>query len=251
MKTEDVKSLFERSAKEKLSDADAVVLMKTVKLSLGYFPAVQEAIRQGAWRNKENPAGYIRTVAMALAVKLGYEDPAERLHLMVPRFDDGGKPLSHDGYLDFLQAESEGPYKSGGVWHAGDPDYDDDEKVGPSDDKLKHLFNLEEGDRVSPRQKLLAKLPPEFLERQEELEGLVGSPDPIYFPDWEKIGRAAGLDPEECYVLELRAMGLSRDRAITSEAPKRRKRIQAAWRRFDRNRCMDQVTALLTNIHKA
>ena len=233
-KIEDAGALFERAIDEhQLSDADAAALMKILRLPLSYFLAAQEAIREGRWRNKENPDGYIHTVAMRKAVKLGLEDPSERFHLIVPRSDDEGKPLTHDSYLDLLQAQGEGPYKSGGVWHEGGAVdvYDEDD--------------FEDGYKISRGEKLLSKLPPEFLARQKEYEALLDSPDPIYFPDWEKIGRAAGLDPEECYVLELRAMGLSRDKAIVGEAPKRKKVIQAAWRRFDRNRCMDRVSAVL------
>lgn len=241
MTKEALTALFDRAGADppSLTDEEALSLMKKIlRLPLSYFPAVQEAIRQGRWRNAENPIGYIRTVAEREAIKLGFEDPAENVHLMVPRridpTDNDAKPLTHDSYIEYLDhiASDSMPYKRGGIWHGGAPERDDEEAVN------------ELGEHISERERLLAKLPAEFLSRDEELEQWLDSPDPIYYPDWEAIGRAAGLDAGECEVLEFRTYGFSREKAMALE-PRRAKRIQAAWRKFDRNNRMDSVFSLL------
>jgi hypothetical protein len=162
MNTQEVTSLFERAIGDppQLSDADAVNLMKLLRLPLGYFVVAREAIRQERWRDKENPIGYVHTVAMAEAVKLGFEDPSEQVHLSVPRFNAEGKRLTHDDYIEYLnQGSSSGlPYKRHGVWHAAVPDWDDQE------------------DYDEAGVELLSKLASEFVWRAEELEPLLDSP---------------------------------------------------------------------------
>jgi len=70
--------------------------------------------------------------------------------------------------------------------------------------------------------------------------------DPI---DWHKIARRSGLDDGEAEVLWCMAMGFSRDRALKvlrrDGDAKGRRQLQAAWRRFDRKRCLEQVRAFL------
>ena len=210
MDTQRQLNILKRAATDppKLNDEEIVALMKSLPLPLCYFSAVQEAVRQGKWRNARNPVGYIRTVAERQAPRIGLaDDPAEKIHLNVPSID--GQRLSHDQYLDYLSYD--GPTKQNGIWSAGCPDFGcDDDECTP------------EGVALSAHERLFGRLPEEFL-CIEYLEGVESE-----FIDWEKIGVAAGLEATEIDVLRCRAAGISRERAIKLEEPRNRKRLQAA-----------------------
>ena len=76
-------------------------------------------------------------------------------------------------------------------------------------------------------------------------------PDPdslkLRVPDWDAIGKAAGLDAGETEVLKHIAAGLSQEQAIgLCSHDSERKRSQAAWRRFNRHGCFPRVAAIIS-----
>lgn len=236
----DLSAIFELAAATPIEghDSEWVWLTKDIlKLSLIHIPAVQETLKQGRWRNAKNQKAYIKTVAKreAAGMKL-LDDPTENLHLKIPNLvDEDGKRLGHDAYIDYLSYD--GPVKEGGVWHEGSgSDYDPDEYT-------------ENGERLSPGERLINRIPAEFkaveeipADLRQEIEKLnAASDDTVYFPtdpievpDWEKIALTASLDEGEQFVLSCKITGVSRERALDGQTPVRRKWIQAAWRRFDR-----------------
>ena len=234
--------LLERAAKtpSDLSDAETIHLMKFVlHLPLSYFLAVGAVIRQSRWRASRNPIAYVRKSAQREALK----DPElqEPKGLPVPREIDGA-PMNHDKYIDFCTACESGPVKIRGVWH--DWSYRDE----PDDyDEDGNHITLGERLQNKVRAEFTAEFPTPADRTELEAQGISLPVDAERCIDWEKVAEAAGLDTGEAEVLAMMAMGIGRDQAMKffSDGDKDRRRIQAAWRRFGRNRCLERVAAEL------
>jgi hypothetical protein len=233
----DVVALFERAgrAPEELSDADAIDLMSRLRLPLDRFPNVIAVLRQDSWRGARYPIAYVK-MAVGHEAKRDLE-LKEPMGLLVPSQIDG-EPMNYHKYLDFLEACEIGPKKrKTGVWRdashcddGGDVDY-----IGMVPGEFLRSFTPE--------------ICAEFAETCPGLEL-----DPNDRLDLDSIAKAAGLDSEESEVLFFKAHGYSRDEAMrqsadgednAADADKERKRIQAAWRRFDRNHCLKRITDVL------
>ncbi len=201
--------LFERVAGEQPAEGDIDQLMRMLKLPRPHFPAVLAVIRGGAWRMESDPVRFIKA-----AVKPGRKtQPVKEVPLVVREGVEvdghGDNALERTIDFHYSRHEAEG---------------------GPHDESD---YN-EDGEWLSHRDKLLANLPAEFLEE------FPWDDDPIV--KWTAIGNAVGLDAQECEILAYRAAGISRDRAMKFAGWNR---IQAAWRTFDRDKCMERVTAFL------
>jgi len=102
----------------------AWLMAQILRLPMQLLPAVQWALVQGRWQDAKNPKAYIKTVAKREALKMGRVDnPSDQsmtLRIPIDLRDKGGRPLSHDAYVDYLSYD--GPVKEGGVWHARDQD---------------------------------------------------------------------------------------------------------------------------------
>src|SRR5260370_36237210 len=79
---------------DEISD-EWIWLMEQLGLPLDYFAAVQEAIRQGRWRNAKNPRSYVKVVAQREAKK---DDPlsSERTVLKLLNQPADGRPFSFE-----------------------------------------------------------------------------------------------------------------------------------------------------------
>jgi hypothetical protein len=192
-----------------------------------YIPAVQRALQQGRWRNAKAPKAYVKTVAKREAIKMGLVDnPIREMQLPEIRNPEG-QCLSDGQVLDHLLYD-DGPVKEGGKWKARTGSYD------PND------YN-EDGERITPRERLVGRLPIQLTKPNEisgaqpfERFGILMSSSSA--PDWTKIAKAADLDKGEEQVLEYKLRDISRDMALALQPSEtKRKQLQAAWRRFDRN----------------
>jgi hypothetical protein len=188
--------------------------MEILRLPLSYFAAVREVVMKGRWRTARDPISYVRTAAWRTAATDKEWDRPQGL----PVPDD----IGHDEFID-IQTAYPGPTKKEGVWHAVD---DDDAPY------------------VTAGERLRRKVPDRFC-----MELRTADPDfpKLRVPDWDTIGKAAGLDDGETEVLKHIAAGVSREQAMElCSHDSERKRIQAAWRRFDRHGCFQRVAAVIS-----
>jgi hypothetical protein len=216
-----------------LTDTQTQFLMAEVlRLPLSYFGAVQQVVAEGRWRTAKNPLAYVRIAAWRTGIADAKWNQPDGLPVPAN--------MSHDKFID-LQASGYGPVKKDGVWRVHSF-YDDDDDYWQ--------------DGLRPGERLRNRVPEQFCrywpnpEERAELERMrFPIPvDPIRCPDWDAIAKAAGLDPGEAEVLGWKARGLSRDTTLKfyGTDAKRKQQIQAAWRRFDRNRGLERVAEVLT-----
>lgn len=208
------------------------------------FLHIVEALKQGRWRQSKNPRAYLKTVARRESTKaraaLAETDPTE---LLQPHPSDRAFAMDVAlGDLHYAMDTSEALKGPGGVWRRGGGLEAHSEEQWLEDDDGNPIGNL--------RDRLLAHLPAQLKQVEEpsdELKAVYewlneGTTDHHYrarisiHPDWSAWSEAAGFDEWERQVLEYRLDGVSRDRAMQrQEDEERRKCLQAAWRRFDRN----------------
>jgi hypothetical protein len=228
-KQKQILRLLERTAGRpgELDDGEWILLMKLLKLPLHYQPAVCVALKQDRWRSAKQPAAYIKTVAEREAVNLGLaDDPKEGRELVPSVSGTGGEELSLDVTIDALEFRYTSTHKVDGRWRAA---------IGT---------NWDDEDNLTTRERLVGQLPDDLCETFEwpddvrqalEDHGWTVSADPERVPRWDKIAKRAGLNARERKVLEYKAQGISRDRALQfQQSEKSRKQLQAAWRSVDR-----------------
>lgn len=215
-----------------LTDGETEYLMQVLRLPLSYFAAVRQVVEEGRWRTSNDPLAYVRTAAWRTGIRDSKWDRPQGVPVPAN--------MSHHQFVD-LQTSWSGPVKKDGAWR-GHSFYDDDDDYWQ--------------DGLKPGERLRNRVPEQFSrywptpEEREEMERFPMIPlpvDPIRVPDWDAIAKAAGLDRDEAAVLELRAQGLNRAAAMAwCETDAERKRVQAAWRRFDRKQCLERVRKVLT-----
>ena len=203
--------------------------------------AVQEVLKQGRWRRARDPKSYVKVCAKREIRRQGLgDDPAENFHLRVPNVvDDQGRLLTHDAYLDYLAYAYAATVKTGGSWKHRNPDYSGDWSDCDED-----------GTWLTPNERLLRRVPAEFKKKEplppsdkKLYEYLNGKRDSdIFFPlgpvtkvNWRPLATKAGLDRGEYYVLLCKVREISRERAVAKwKTARKRKWVEAAWRRFNR-----------------
>jgi hypothetical protein len=194
-----------------------------LRLPLAYVPAVQEALRQGRWRQADWPAAYVKKVASHEAGKLGIADPKtdKRLISTADHVGSSGKVIPEADYIDYLKPQG-GIQKQKGVWHAISDDYDYDDS--------------------SLKERLLEQLPDDLKKEEFVARPITLGNDVGYLLEsnlelsWDRIAAKAGLDEWETIVLRYRLAKVSRERAMAEQPTDiERNKLQAAWRRFDRS----------------
>ncbi|MCC6861676.1 MAG: hypothetical protein IT158_24110 [Bryobacterales bacterium] len=274
--------LLERCTGE-LTDAEILTAMKRVLyLPLCYYPAVQAIVSEGRWRDKQYPIAYVKKAAMAKAIHMGLaDDPRERFTLITPiltknrqRGKSSSKvrvPIAWDEFYDYITAKRELglPRRSGGVWKApGDLlHWESAGRAAGLNGRVRE-FKDREDHPVTAYEHLVGRIPPDlkrtvtvpvhdpktaawlrdaWRENNPDLEmpaGYLMQEETVEVPDWTKIAQRAGLNKGEGYVLQLRAAGYGRDRAMALQRTAKGKRfVQAAWRRLTRK--WDRVVSVL------
>jgi hypothetical protein len=218
------------------------LLMKQLKLPLETFSAVVLAIQQGRWRNAKSPGAYIKTVARREALKF---EPLPSDHGFVTLLDQptDGRPFSFEDASDVLglRESSEASKGNDGVWRRGSgrsDEYDDRDDDGYPLSDLPY------------REVLLKRLPKELKQIKAPSEAYKAAIDewnrltPDYHwhakhsihVSWDTWAIAANFDKWEHVVLLYTLQGTSREKALASQpTDEKRKALQAAWKRFDRN----------------
>jgi hypothetical protein len=215
-------------------------LMKSLKLPLGDYPHLVEAIREGRWRLAKDPRSYIKTVTRRIsrAANRSPEDDVTAL-LNLPAND---QTFSFEKAIDLigLRQGTQASKGTDGVWRRGSG-ISDEEEV---DEEGRPLS------QVPYRETLLRFLPSTLKDRvipfvtvQAALDKFKKLTSEISFPSrhttevqWKDWADAAGLDGWEQHVLIFKVNGISRDRALDKQpTDEARRLLQAAWRRFDRS----------------
>jgi hypothetical protein len=173
-------------------------LLRTMNLGMAYIPVIQATIKEGRWRKQPNPTAYIRKSAMLSAVRLGIVDKRPRQSREVLATD-----------LQYKDAD-------------GEPLTHDD-RLGTA----LHNYEQENGPGTS------AIYESDYIGRRIADSLLTDNLE----VDWDRVVRLAGMDAGECIVLTLLRNGMARDSALAAcFSEDDRKILQAAWKRFDRNK---------------
>jgi hypothetical protein len=188
-------------------------VLRSLRLTISHVLAVQTILKEGRWRNKDNPSGYVRQASLWCAIRMGLVEVPHRDERMVLAAelnytDTDGSPLPHDERLDLALANYEERF--GSVHDDGN-------------------YNFLPSDRVAAG----------LWKRTDEL-------------DWERASDLAGLDDGERIVLNIQLMGVSREQALSvclTEGDRRF--LQAAWKRFDRHRQALKETLLSGGPHQS
>jgi hypothetical protein len=171
---------------------------ESMNLGVAYIPVIQATIKEGRWKNQPNPVAYIRKSAMLSATRLGIVDRRPK--------------QSREVLASNLQ------YKDA-----------DGEPLG-HDDRLGtalHNYEQENGPGTSAiyeQDFIVNRLADSVLDDNLEVK-------------WERVCRLAGMDAGERIVLTLLRNSMTRDSALAAcFCEDDRKLLQAAWKRFDRNK---------------
>jgi hypothetical protein len=173
-------------------------LLRSMNLGVAYIPVIQATIKEGRWKNQPNPVAYVRKSAMLSATRLGIVDRRPK--------------QSREVLASNLQ------YKDA-----------DGEPLG-HDDRLGtalHNYEQENGPGTSAiyeQDFIVNRLADSVLDDNLEVK-------------WERVCRLAGMDAGERIVLTLLRNSMTRDSALAAcFCEDDRKLLQAAWKRFDRNK---------------
>jgi hypothetical protein len=173
-------------------------LLRSMKLGVAYIPVIQATIQEGRWKNQPNPVAYIRKSAMLSAARLGIVDR---------RPQQSREVLATD--LQYKDADGEP------LGH--------DDRLGTA----LHNYEQENGPGTSAiyeQDHIVNRVADSVLDDNLEVK-------------WERVIRLAGMDAGERIVLTLLRKGMARDSALAAcFSEDDRKLLQAAWKRFDRNK---------------
>jgi hypothetical protein len=177
-------------------------VMDGLDLDADHYFAIVEAIRQGRWRNAEDPRAYVKTVAKREALKMGLlETSSSNLLLISSLLPEEETIASEEEALDTLlyRTESEEALKGAdGVWRQASGESED------SCEEWRYEFETFWHYRMS-------QLPDDLKETTSPSEGMVrfvesfnaanpdfsiGAPD-IIRVNWELWAKRAGFDEWE------------------------------------------------------
>lgn len=173
-------------------------LLGTMKLGVAYIPVIQATIKEGRWKNQPNPMAYIRKSSMLSAVRLGIVDRRPK---------QGREVLATD--LQYKDPD-------------GEP-LNHDDRLGTA----LHNYEQENGPGTSAiyqEDYIGNRIADSVLDDNLEVK-------------WDRVIRLAGMDAGQRVVLTLLRNGMTRDSALAAcFSEDDRKLLQAAWKRFDRNK---------------
>lgn len=232
-------------------------VMEQLGLGPEYFLAIHEAVRRGGWREADNPAGYLRTVARREARRLGASGERKPEGLRgVPGFEGWGEEVtlgraggtemegerfSSEELLDHLQyrQDSGKPMpEADGTWRAA-PAWGSD------------VEGLLRAQKRKPRRGIVREMTAgsgalaryaEQLERIRQAEGkderdesYIGE-GPERLPDWPKWAQEAGLSEWEKKAAEYKVGNVGWTEAMAEQPDEESRRaLQAAWRKLERS----------------
>ena len=232
-------------------------LMEQLGLGPKYFLAIYEAVRQGRWREAENPVGYLKVAAKrekARETEGGERRTAGGLkgfqrfqcdaeEVTIPGGEVGGEKFTGEEMLDNLEYRQ----NSGRLVR----DQDRTWRTGRGAEVDREGMLRSAGGR-SDEEWLRTKikdLPPgplaKYAERIKQMRAAAGKderdepyidPAPEGAPDWQKLAQKAGLSEWERKVVEYRMRGMGWRQAVAEQKDEASKRaIRAAWKKMERS----------------
>jgi len=226
----------------------------TVQLELCYLKGVKKAIDNGRWRGKNEPIAFIRKVGQTAALNLyGVKDaedraladvgrvcrraldPEQRFHAKNTREYE----LRYD--CPRRQARANAGPVSGLRFTSGTKYADVYSNQSTYEDKLEPLAFIS----LKNESANLSRVPERLL-IDPNYESKGESPR----VNWEKVATEAKLDIAERVVTVMYwSRGISRDQALAQQpTDAKRKSIQAAWKRMDRNDRWDTIKRILRGV---
>jgi hypothetical protein len=217
-------------------------LLQQLRMPADDYLALCEALRQGRWRNAENPKAYVKRVVRLEVLHEEVATDANDPLVLMPATSEGEGPSVEQSldHISYVRDTSEAVQGSDGIWRRGG---------GAEQHYNEHYDEDEDGNPISLRGRLLAKVPESLItwiepsaEHKEAVEAFNASTNEWHLHakstvhvDLEKWAELAGFDRWEMQVLRYRLGEVSRDEALAEQSNDvSRKAIQAAWRRYDR-----------------
>lgn len=238
------------------AEAEWAWLMKELELGPEYFLAIYEAVRQGRWRDSENPGAYIKSVAKREARRetpsgerkprglrgfQGLEFQAEEVTLGRSRAVemDGDRFSSEDKLeeLEYRQASGKSLRDADGVWRTASGGADDPEGLLSRPAKRgrgPRLITEAEGARLAQYAEKIQKMRAAAGKDERDEPYVEEAPEPIQnWPEWAK---EAGVSYWEQKAIEYKLAGVGRSAALAEQPDEASRRaLQAAWKRLERS----------------
>ena len=239
------------------AEAEWAWVMEQLELGPEHFLAIYEAVRQGGWREAENPAGYIKKVAQrekqreapdgsrgsrglaGLRGFQGLEAFGEEITLgRGGSMGMDGESFSSEEMLDHLQyrVDSGKPVREEDRTWRSSPGLESDHEG---------LMRAQGGKprtgKAKETMKETSPLAP-YVERIKRLRAAYGMDEPFMddtpeeIPDWQAWAEDAGLSEWEKKAAEYKVSGVGWTEAMAAQPDEESRRaLQAAWRKLERS----------------
>jgi hypothetical protein len=253
------------------AEAEWAWVMEHLGLGPEYFLGVLEAVRQGRWREAENPGAYLKTAARREQRRLtaggerrppgirgmrGLDLQGEEITLGRDGWTGPeGEALTSEELLDHMEyrrgsgrtvRDPDGVWRAS-AWPSGEPsraarlaaELDTALSQGMASAAKRHRRRPRP--QVDPSQPGLLDRYAQRLQRMQAASGkderdepyINSDPEPV--PDWRGLADRAELTEWERKVVEYKLRGTSRDEALAEQGDEAsRKALQAAWKRMQR-----------------
>jgi hypothetical protein len=177
-------------------EAEWKEVLRGLRLGMIYVPAIQRVLAEGRWKDAPNPAAYVRKGARRLAARLGIVERRPRPDREVLACE--------------LRYQDEQGQELG-----------HDDRLGTALHRHREKYGRGYGADAHAAE---GRLPAEVYGEDMDI-------------DWEHAGDLAALDGGERLVVELKQAGFSRETALRAcLKDEDRRYLQAAWKRFYRDR---------------
>ena len=231
-------------------------LMKELELGPEYFLAIYEAVRQGRWRESDNPGAYIKSVAKREArreMPSGERKPRglrgfQRLEFQAEEITLGRSgALETDGdsfstedmleNLEYRQASGKSVRDADGVWRTAAGGTADPEGLlsrPAKSGRRRRLMTEAEGAQLARYAEKIRHMRAAAGKDERDEPYTDESPKPIQ--NWPEWAGQAGISNWEQKAIEYKLSGVGRSAALAEQPDEASRRaLQAAWKRLDRS----------------
>jgi hypothetical protein len=237
------------------AEAEWAWVMKGLGLGPEYFLGIHEAVRQGRWREAENPGGYLKAAARREQSRL--TDGGERKPRGLRGFQGlifqaeeitlgrGGSVESHGESfssedmlesLEYRQASGKSVRDPDGVWRTaagGEADPEGLLSRPAKRGRRPRLMTEAEGARLAKYAERIRQIRAAEGKDERDEPYIEKGPEPM--PDWPTMAAQARLSDWEQRVVEYKMRGIGWREAWAEQADDlSRRALRAAWRKLER-----------------